>query len=80
MPCVYATAIHCLIDVGRLQKGESVLIHSACGGKSSLPVSKDIDADAFILGVGLAAIQVCKKIVGAEVSQTSVAAARKAMN
>jgi NADPH:quinone reductase-like Zn-dependent oxidoreductase len=32
MPCVYATAIHCLIEVGRLRKGESVLIHSACGG------------------------------------------------
>ena len=33
MPCVFATAIHCLVDIGRLRKGESVLIHSACGGK-----------------------------------------------
>src|ERR1700712_5737698 len=33
MPCVYATAIHCLLDIGRLQKGETVLIHSGCGGK-----------------------------------------------
>jgi NADPH:quinone reductase-like Zn-dependent oxidoreductase len=34
MPCVYATAIHCLMDLGRLREGESVLIHSACGGKT----------------------------------------------
>lgn len=32
MPCVYATVIHSIIDVGRLRKGQSVLIHSACGG------------------------------------------------
>ncbi|KAJ5279937.1 hypothetical protein N7478_005309 [Penicillium angulare] len=32
MPVVYATAYHCLIDVGRLEKGQSVLIHAACGG------------------------------------------------
>jgi NADPH:quinone reductase-like Zn-dependent oxidoreductase len=32
MPCVYATVIHSLLDVGGLQKGQSVLIHSACGG------------------------------------------------
>jgi NADPH:quinone reductase-like Zn-dependent oxidoreductase len=32
MPCVYATVIHSLLDVGGLQKGHSVLIHSACGG------------------------------------------------
>jgi hypothetical protein len=32
MPCVYATVIHCLIKVGGLQKGQTILIHSACGG------------------------------------------------
>ena len=32
MPCVYATVIHSFIDGGRLIKGQSVLIHSACGG------------------------------------------------
>lgn len=32
MPCVYTTAIHALINIGRLTKDKSVLIHSACGG------------------------------------------------
>ncbi|PHH88306.1 hypothetical protein CDD83_7707 [Cordyceps sp. RAO-2017] len=32
MPCAYATAIHCLLDVGDLRPGQSILIHSACGG------------------------------------------------
>ncbi|KAL4997452.1 hypothetical protein BDV10DRAFT_186245 [Aspergillus recurvatus] len=32
MPSVYITAAYCLIHLARLQKGESVLIHSACGG------------------------------------------------
>ncbi|KAG7414885.1 Highly reducing polyketide synthase FUM1 [Fusarium oxysporum f. sp. raphani] len=32
MPCVYATIVHSLLDVGGLRSGQSVLIHSACGG------------------------------------------------
>lgn len=32
MSAVYCTAIHCLLDVGGLQKGQSVLVHSASGG------------------------------------------------
>lgn len=32
MPCVYATVIRALIDIGRMQKDQTVLIHSACGG------------------------------------------------
>ncbi|KAK3328126.1 polyketide synthase [Cercophora scortea] len=32
MPCVYTTVIHALINVGGLQKDQTVLIHSACGG------------------------------------------------
>ncbi|PWY75027.1 fatty acid synthase S-acetyltransferase [Aspergillus heteromorphus CBS 117.55] len=32
MPCVYATAIYSLLTIGNLIKGESVLIHAACGG------------------------------------------------
>jgi len=50
LPCVFATAIYCLLDIGRLQKCESVLIHSASGG------------------VGIAAIQICQNVIGAEVS------------
>ena len=32
MPCVYATVVHCLLKIGGLQKGQTILIHSACGG------------------------------------------------
>lgn len=32
MSCVYATVIRALMDVGRMEKGQTVLIHSACGG------------------------------------------------
>lgn len=32
MPSVYCTVIHCLQDVARMHKGNTVLIHSACGG------------------------------------------------
>ncbi|PNP38378.1 hypothetical protein TGAMA5MH_09736 [Trichoderma gamsii] len=32
VPCVYATAIHALINLGGLHEGMSVLVHSACGG------------------------------------------------
>jgi NADPH:quinone reductase-like Zn-dependent oxidoreductase/SAM-dependent methyltransferase len=32
IPCVYATAIHALINLGGMTEGDSVLIHSACGG------------------------------------------------
>lgn len=31
MPCVYPTAIHAIINLARLEKGQTVLIHSACG-------------------------------------------------
>ncbi|OJZ82952.1 hypothetical protein ASPFODRAFT_210761 [Aspergillus luchuensis CBS 106.47] len=32
MPCVYATAIYSLLTIGNLNKGQTVLVHSACGG------------------------------------------------
>ncbi|KAJ6008477.1 Acyl transferase/acyl hydrolase/lysophospholipase [Penicillium herquei] len=32
MPCVFATAMYSLFEVGNLQSGQSILIHSACGG------------------------------------------------
>lgn len=32
IPCVYATAIHALINLGGLEEGQTVLVHSACGG------------------------------------------------
>ncbi|KAK3324348.1 hypothetical protein B0T19DRAFT_464372 [Cercophora scortea] len=32
MPAVYSTAIYSLVDLARLEKDQTVLIHSACGG------------------------------------------------
>ncbi|KAF2158800.1 hypothetical protein M409DRAFT_71433 [Zasmidium cellare ATCC 36951] len=32
MPCVYATAAMALVDKARIQPGQTLLIHSACGG------------------------------------------------
>ncbi|POR37432.1 Polyketide synthase [Tolypocladium paradoxum] len=32
MPCVFATSIYSIFTVGNLKKGQSILIHSACGG------------------------------------------------
>ncbi|RYP44832.1 hypothetical protein DL768_008731 [Monosporascus sp. mg162] len=32
MPCAYATVVHGLLDLAKLERGQTVLIHSACGG------------------------------------------------
>nr|ALQ32960.1 putative polyketide synthase [Fusarium scirpi] len=32
MPCVFATSYHSVFNMGNLKKGQSILIHSACGG------------------------------------------------
>lgn len=32
MACVYGTVIHSLLHISKIQQGQSVLIHSACGG------------------------------------------------
>jgi NADPH:quinone reductase-like Zn-dependent oxidoreductase len=32
LPCVYATTIYGLVDAGRLERGEKILIHAAAGG------------------------------------------------
>ncbi|KAL4900418.1 hypothetical protein BDW74DRAFT_182748 [Aspergillus multicolor] len=49
MPSVYITAAYCLGHLARLQKGESVLIHSACGGVglAAIRVSEYIGAKIY---------------------------------
>ncbi|KAI1759369.1 hypothetical protein GGR53DRAFT_513765 [Hypoxylon sp. FL1150] len=49
MPCVYGTVIHSLLELGRLQKGQSILIHSACGGIgiAAIHVSRMIGAKIY---------------------------------
>ncbi|KAL6231526.1 hypothetical protein BDW75DRAFT_247843 [Aspergillus navahoensis] len=49
MPCVYATAAMALIDKARLQHGQTVLIHSACGGVglAALQIARLVGADIY---------------------------------
>ncbi|KAF2756071.1 ketoacyl-synt-domain-containing protein [Pseudovirgaria hyperparasitica] len=49
MPCVYMTAIYSLFDIGGLQGGQSVLIHSACGGVgiASIQLAKMVGAEIY---------------------------------
>ncbi|KAI0143582.1 putative polyketide synthase [Xylariaceae sp. FL1272] len=46
----YSTAIMSLFDVGRLQKGESILIHAASGavGQACIVLAQDIGAEVFV--------------------------------
>ncbi|KAI1460402.1 fatty acid synthase S-acetyltransferase [Annulohypoxylon moriforme] len=45
----YVTSIHSLINVGHLERGQSVLIHSACGGVglAAIQISKMLGADVY---------------------------------
>ncbi|KAJ6044919.1 uncharacterized protein N7446_003115 [Penicillium canescens] len=47
--CAYATAAYCLLNVGRLSKGQSVLIHSAAGGvgNASIMICQRIGVEIF---------------------------------
>ncbi|KAL8864761.1 MAG: hypothetical protein Q9198_009658 [Flavoplaca austrocitrina] len=49
IPCVYSTVIHSLLTIGGLQKGQTVLIHSACGGVglAAIQICKMQDAHIF---------------------------------
>ncbi|KAH8201465.1 hypothetical protein TruAng_004389 [Truncatella angustata] len=49
LPIAYSTAIMSLLDVGRLQKGESVLIHSASGavGQACISIAQNVGAQIF---------------------------------
>lgn len=46
---VYLTAYHCLVDVGRLEKGEKILIHSATGGVglAAIQVARHLGAKIY---------------------------------
>ncbi|KAL8919077.1 MAG: hypothetical protein Q9208_006961 [Pyrenodesmia sp. 3 TL-2023] len=50
IPIVYATAFYALVHLARLQKGESVLIHSAAGGvgQAALMLAKHLGACVFV--------------------------------
>ncbi|KNG85249.1 putative polyketide synthase [Aspergillus nomiae NRRL 13137] len=46
----YFTAIHSMVNVGRVTKGQSVLIHSACGGVglAAIQVAQMLEAEVYV--------------------------------
>ncbi len=50
LPVTYVTAWHSLIELARLQRGESVLIHSASGGtgQSAIQIAQYIGAEIYV--------------------------------
>ncbi|KAL3964599.1 hypothetical protein ACCO45_001603 [Purpureocillium lilacinum] len=49
IPVVYATAYQSLVEIARLQKGESVLIHAAAGGlgQALIQIAKMLEANIY---------------------------------
>lgn len=49
MPVIFCTAYYCLVDIARLQRGESVLIHAAAGGvgQAAIMLAQNIGAEIF---------------------------------
>ncbi|PLB53959.1 hypothetical protein P170DRAFT_504824 [Aspergillus steynii IBT 23096] len=50
IPSAYSTAICTLVGIGKLQKGQSVLIHSACGavGLAAVHICQSMGAEVFV--------------------------------
>ncbi|RYP84204.1 hypothetical protein DL770_005246 [Monosporascus sp. CRB-9-2] len=50
VPICFATVIHSLVSIGRLAAGQSVLIHSACGGVglTAIQVCRMLGADMYL--------------------------------
>ena len=50
IPIVWITVYHCLVDLGRLQKGETILVHSAAGavGQATIMLAHHIGAEVFV--------------------------------
>ncbi|UNI16448.1 Type I Iterative PKS [Purpureocillium takamizusanense] len=49
LPCVYATAAMALVDKANLQPGQTILIHSACGGVglAAIQIAQMLGAEVF---------------------------------
>ncbi|KAK8039588.1 polyketide synthase PKS2 [Apiospora rasikravindrae] len=49
IPVIFSTAYRCLIEVARLKKGETVLIHAAAGGvgQAAIQIAKNVGATVF---------------------------------
>ncbi|KAK1593857.1 beta-ketoacyl synthase domain-containing protein [Colletotrichum navitas] len=49
VPVIFCTAYHCIVEVARLQRGESILIHAASGGvgQAAIQLAQKIGAEIF---------------------------------
>jgi len=49
MPCVYATVIRSLLDVARIKRDDTVLVHCACGGVglAAIQICRMVGAEVF---------------------------------
>ncbi|KJZ77319.1 hypothetical protein HIM_03043 [Hirsutella minnesotensis 3608] len=50
MPAVFTTVIYALLNIAHLARGQSVLIHSACGGVglAALQICKMVEAETYV--------------------------------
>ncbi|KAI1811942.1 hypothetical protein GGS20DRAFT_560344 [Poronia punctata] len=50
IPYIWSTAYHGLVDLARIEKGESILIHSATGGvgQATLMLARHLGAEVFV--------------------------------
>ncbi|KAJ5642948.1 uncharacterized protein N7484_005455 [Penicillium longicatenatum] len=50
MPCVFSTAIHSLLNVARIEKGQTILIHSGAGGvgQAAIQISQHVGATVYV--------------------------------
>lgn len=50
LPTAFVTAYHCLVSVGKLQAGETVLIHTASGGVglAAIQIAKSVGANLIV--------------------------------
>ncbi|ORX86872.1 KR-domain-containing protein [Basidiobolus meristosporus CBS 931.73] len=66
LPIVYCTAYYGLIDIARLQPGETVLIHAAAGGvgQAAIMLAKWVGAEIFVTAGSSRKVEFLKKTYG----------------
>ena len=49
IPVIFCTAYHCIVNVARLQRGQTILIHAASGGvgQAAIQLAQNIGAEIF---------------------------------
>ncbi len=66
LPTAFGTAQLALFEVGRLQRGQRVLIHAAAGGVGSMAVQQAHLAGAYVIGTASTANIDLVKSLGAD--------------